>query len=154
MRLARGSEKFSWSDRLRWDDRNKDVQIDSGYVGIQRLIADSRLVVYSYDSTGLLESLALNMPTMCFWRGGLDHLLPVAKPYYELLRDVGIIMDTPEQAASKVAEHWDQIGEWWENDTLQAARRSFCEQYAKTVKTPVKTLRQLLTAHSPAASSR
>ena len=154
VRLARGSEKFSWSDRLRWDDRNKDVQIDSGYVGIHRLIADSRLVVYSYDSTGLLESLALNMPTMCFWRGGLDHLLPVAKPYYELLRDVGIIMDTPQQAASKVTEHWDQIGEWWENDALQTARRSFCEQYAKTVKTPVRTLKRLLTAHSQVASSR
>ena len=154
VRLARGSEKFSWSDRLRWKDRSKDVQIDSGSVGIHRLIADSRLVVYSYDSTGLLESLALNMPTMCFWRGGLDHLLPVAKPYYELLRDVGIIMDTPQQAASKVTEHWDQIGKWWENDALQAARREFCEQYAKTVKTPVRTLKRLLTAHSLVASSR
>ena len=148
VRLHPGSESFAWSDRRRWQDRKPEVRIDFGAVKIERLIRRSRLVVFAYDSTGLLESLALNRPTMCFWRGGLDHLLPEAKTYYELLRNVGILWDTPEEAAAKVAACWDDIEEWWENGELQSAREMFCAQYARTVKNPVKTLKQLLTAHT------
>ncbi len=147
-------KKREWSDKQRWKDRSPHTQIESGVANIRELIAQSRLVVHSYDSTGMLETLALNIPTMCFWQGGLDHLLPSAKPYYELLRSAGILLDTPEQAAKFVSSNWNSMAEWWENPKTQHARKAFCQQYARTDKTPVFTLRRLLTKMEAEHSSK
>jgi putative transferase (TIGR04331 family) len=112
------------------------------------LVDDSRLVVHSYDSTGILETLALNIPTMCFWHGGLDHLLASAKPYYEHLRAVGILLDTPEQAAEMVVSRWSDVSQWWESGAVQQARRAFCDRFARTVPRPVRTAKTMLDAAS------
>jgi len=146
VRLHGEWRKHRWSDETRWNDRWPLIRIEPGSSHLQQLISKSRLVVHSYDSTGILETLALNIPTMCFWYGGLNHILDSAKPYYELLRDAGILADTPDQAAKNVELHWDNIGEWWGNEKVQNARRLFCERYARVEKRPVRTLKRLLTA--------
>jgi len=134
-----------WSDDKRWSDRMPSVHLETGKAPIQKLMAKSRLIVHSYDSTGILECLASNIPTLCFWNGGLDHLLPSAKPYYELLRGAGILADSPEYAAQLVAQYWNDIDGWWESEQVQNARRLFCEQYARIEKHPLRTMKRLLT---------
>jgi len=138
---------FHWFDEQRWKDFNPHTRLETGTVDIRKLIEQSRLIVHSYDSTGILETLSQNIPTLCFWHGGLDHLLPSAKPYYELLRSAGILADTPEQAAKLVALHWNSIDEWWLSNKVQDARMEFCEHFARTVKNPVRTLKHLLTTY-------
>ncbi|MDB0065557.1 LIC12162 family protein [Oceanospirillaceae bacterium] len=136
--------KTRWSDEKRWSDHKLSLQMDLGFEPVKKAIGKNRLVVHAYDSTGILEGLTSNIPTMCFWNGGLDHLLPVAKPYYELLRDVGILLDSPESAAHDVAKHWDDIDGWWGSEKVQRARVMFCEQYARVEKQPAKALSRML----------
>ena len=133
---------------LRWRDRCPHTKIELGIINIGKLIKKNRLVVHSYDSTGLLETLSLNIPTMCFWRDGLNHLLPSAKPYYELLADAGILFFSPEETAKSIALHWDDISGWWESEKVQDAIQVFCQQYARTVAHPVRELKNLLKANS------
>lgn len=154
VRLHHAYKNFRWSDEQRWKDRSPFTKIETGSVPLKQLIAQSRLVVHSYNSSGILENLALNIPTMCFWHGGLDHLLPSAKPYYELLRGANILADTPEQAAEFIALHWNNIGEWWESPKVQDARRTFCDQYARTEKRPIRALKRLLTTYANQGSSK
>jgi putative transferase (TIGR04331 family) len=144
VRLHSVWRKFRWFEDLRWNDRCPSVRIETGAANIQTLISKSRLVVQSYDSTGILETLASNIPIVCFWYGGLNHVLPNAKPYYELLRGAGILADSPEHAALLVAQYWDNIDGWWKSEQVQNARRLFCEQYARNEKHPVRTMKQLL----------
>lgn len=136
----------AWSDEQRWKDRMPSISVEASVTPIRELISQSRLVIYAYDSTGILETLALNIPTMCFWREGLDHLLPSAKPYYELLREAGILCDTPEQAAKHVAQIWDHVEDWWWSEKVQDARAAFCERYARVEKHPVRKLTELFTS--------
>jgi len=145
VRLHSEWHDMRWSEDLRWKDRIPTVYLETGKAPIQKLISRSRLVVHSYDSTGILEGLALNIPTLCFWNGGLDHLLPTAKPYYELLREAGILADSPEHAAQLVTKYWDHIDDWWEDGQVQSARRLFCAQYSRVEKHPIRTLKRLLT---------
>lgn len=145
VRLHAEYKTREWSDEQRWKDRSPYTQLETGATNIRELIAQSRLVIHSYDSTGMLETLALNIPTMCFWHGGLAHLLTDAKPYYELLKDAGILVDTPEQAAEFVSSNWNGLTEWWGSPKTQHARDAFCQQYARTKNAPVLTLRRLLT---------
>jgi putative transferase (TIGR04331 family) len=144
VRLHSGHRTTLWSDERRWKDRRPDTHIDLGTTAMEELIAQSRLVVHSYDSTGILETLAMNIPTLCFWNGGFTHLLPTAKPYYDLLEGAGIYLNTPEQAAEHVALHWDDIREWWESEKVQTARVTFCDQYARTAAKPIQQLKRLL----------
>jgi len=135
------------SDQQIWRDRYPHARIEIGVAPIRTLIQNSRLIVHSYDSTGILETLALNIPTMCFWRDGLDHLLPEAKPYYKLLRDVGIFTDNPVHAAELIAVYWDNIDAWWLSQKVQDARKVFCARFSREVDNPVWTMKQLLTVH-------
>jgi putative transferase (TIGR04331 family) len=154
VRLHAEHRRHGWCEVERWRRRQPEVALDEGTTPISALISKSRLVVHSYDSTGILETLSLNIPTVCFWNGGLAHLRDCAIPFYELLAAAGIFHDTPQSAAEKVAAVWNDVGAWWRSEVVQRSRQSFCEQYARTQPRPVRTLSRLLLAHSSSVARR
>ena len=147
VRLHSAHKKLRFFEEQRWNDSSPHTKLEGAGQNIKQSISQNRLIVYSYDSTGILEGLALNIPIICFWRNGLDHLLPRARPFYELLHNVGILFYTPEAAAEFISSHWDGISEWWESEKVQDARQIFCEQYAKTTDKPVQKMKNILTAN-------
>jgi len=144
VRLAAGHRRSPWCDANRWRRRAPQIALDDGSAPIATLISKSRVVIYSYDSTGILETLSLNSPTLCFWSGGLAHLRDSAVPYYELLASAGILHETPQSAARKLAAVWDDVGGWWSSEAVQRSRREFTEQYARSDARPVRSLKRLL----------
>ncbi len=147
VRLHSAYKQFNWGDEERWDERCPEIRIEKGAVPIKKLLRQSRLTIYSYDSTGMLECLALNIPIMCFWHDGMNDMIPSAKPYYELLRSVGIFHETPEQAAAMVTSHIGNVSKRWGSPKVQSARKIFCAQYSRTEERPIRQLKHLLTAH-------
>ena len=133
-----------WGEKKRWLDFNSSLIIDDGKSSIAKLIQKSRLVIYSYDSTGILEALALNIPTTAFWYPLLEELLPEAVIYYRLLIKAGILFESPEELAAHISRYWNNIDEWWMSQDVQNARVAFCNKYAKAVKNPVGTLLDIL----------
>ncbi len=127
-------------------DLDKTIKLDMGSSIISKLIAQSRLIVHSYDSTGILETLAQNIPTLAFWQNGFDHLRDSAKPYYQLLVNVGIVHLKPESAAAKVCEIWDDVEGWWAQSAVQEARKQFCDRYARVSQNPVNELKKILSS--------
>ena len=144
VRLHGSHRKFEWADAQRWQEHDPDIIIDTGVNLIGRQIEKSRLIVYAYDSTGILECLSLNIPVLCFWRGGLSHLSEEAQTHYRRLIDAGILLSGPKAAARRVAEIWDNIDSWWSSREVQAARAAFCEQFARSSERPVRDLKTLL----------
>ncbi len=136
-------QKKDWCEESRWNDFDPNIKIDNGVKKINNLISQSRLIVYSYDSTGMLETLSDNIPTIAFW-GEEQPLLDSAKPYYQLLADVGIIHFSAISAAEKINEIWDNVENWWDQGKLQKAREKFCKRYAKKSQNPVVELKQIL----------
>lgn len=148
IRLHSAWQRMRWFEDKRWVDRFPKVNLEKGNSSIWALIKRNRLVVHSYDSTGILETLSLNIPTICFWHGGLTHLTPKAKPFYNLLRNVGILADSPKQAAKFIALHWDNIDGWWKSESVQSVRKIFCEQYAQVEKKSLRDLKLALTSQA------
>lgn len=153
IRLHSEYRKKVWNEPERWRRRQPHVRLDDGIAAISELISHSRLVVHSYDSTGILENLALDVPTVCFWRGGTDHLRASAVANYRLLEQAGILHYTPESAANKVAQVWVDIDKWWAGRKVQDARRAFCHEYARTIDAPITTLARLLLEIRPASGT-
>ena len=148
IRLHSSSKKLKWCEESRWQEVDKSLKIDQGDIPIGKLISNSRIVVHSYDSTGFLETLSQNIPSLAFWQNGLDHLRDNAVNYYQLLIDVGILHLTPISIAQKVNEVWDSVDDWWGQKELQDARSIFCEKYARQSARPLHELKEILTKQS------
>ena len=144
IRLHAAYRYQKWGEVERWHEFDPDIKVDGGGFAIGKLISRSRLIVHSYDSTGILETLAQNIPTLAFWQNDLDHLRESAKPYYQLLVDAGIVHLTSESVAAKVNEVWEDVQGWWTQSAVQEARMIFCDRYARVSASPVSELKQLL----------
>ena len=141
IRLKADRRFYNWNEDARWQEFDPALKIDKGDAPITDLIARSRLVVHSYDSTGILETMSQNIPTLAFWQDGLDHIRDSAKPYYQILVDVGIVHLSPESVAQKVNEVWDEVEYWWAQTAVQVARKQFCDRYARTSENPVREIK-------------
>jgi putative transferase (TIGR04331 family) len=144
IRLHSSYRHFSWNEISRWFDFDSSLKIDHGNTNIVRSIKSSRLTVFSYDSTGILELLSLNVPMMAFWQNGFEHLRDDACQHYKLLVDVGIVHFSAESVSKKINEIWSDIDTWWNSDQVQLARKDFCNVYAKNSTSPIAELIQIL----------
>jgi len=144
IRLHNEHQQFRWSEKKRWLDFDSSLKLDTGELNIRQLISKNRLVVHSYDSTGLLETLSQNIPTLAFWQNNLDHLEDNVIPHYQTLVDVGIVHLSAESIANKVNEIWLDVDGWWGQSDIQKVRKQFCKLYAKTSNNPVFELKKIL----------
>lgn len=123
---------------------NSKLIIDHKKNNFKKLISKSRLVVFAYDSTGILELLTLNIPILAFWQNEYDYLIDEAKPFYTELVKAGVFHFSPITAAVKVNQIWNNVDNWWSSTLVQEARLNFCSNYSKFCNKPVTTLKKLL----------
>ena len=89
-----------------------------------------KIVVIDHPYTSFLESLTINVPTVLFWDHDIFLMRPEAEPYFQLLRNAGILYKDPVRAAEKVNGIFDNPKEWWHSNTVQNARKEFCDKFA------------------------
>jgi putative transferase (TIGR04331 family) len=94
------------------------------------LMKKARITVVDYPGTSFLEALVINVPTVLYWDHDIFLMRPEAEPYFQLLRDAGILYKDPISAAKKVNEIFDNPMEWWCSNTVQKARKVFCDRFA------------------------
>jgi len=143
-RLHHGSNDLGSSDKELWEAHSGHVKIDIGATPMNKLLSKSRFVVITYDSSAILEILKFDIPIICFWRGGFNHLLPDAIPYYELLSAVGIIHDNFESAAKHIVTYWGDPDLWWQSKEVQIAKQKFCNKYSRSIDKPILNLIRIL----------
>jgi len=95
-----------------------------------RSFKGSRVVVINHRSTTLLETLASDHPTILFWSPDLYEIRGDAEPFFELLRDAGVLHFTPEGAAKHLMDVYATIEDWWQSTDTQRARQTFVNRYA------------------------
>jgi putative transferase (TIGR04331 family) len=141
IRLHRSIKFYEYE---RWFDFDPFLKLDNGVVNIQKLVSKSRLIVHSYNSTGLLETLSQNIPTLAFWQNGLDIIENKDIQNFQALVDLGIVHLSAKSAANKVNDIWNDVESWWNQSCIQKGRKKFCELYAKTSSNPVGELKKIL----------
>lgn len=136
---------LGYCEDKRWFDKFPSVNVDLGLCILESLIRKSRLFVYTYNSTGYLETFARNIPTIIFWNPNQWPLRNSAVHHFELLKEAGIFFENPEEAAAKIVEIWDDVQGWWDQSEIQEARHHFCQQFARMPDKPIRILRKALT---------
>ena len=146
IRLHSWSSRLQWCDKSRWRDYDRSLQIDDGVQKFSNLISKCRLVVYTTDTTGIIELINSSIPMLAFWDGGLDHLRESAKPFYSSLMDAEILFTCPHAASAKVNSIWEDPQLWWESDNVVAAREFFASNYARESNFPSYDLAKILSS--------
>ncbi len=113
------------------------TQFDFGNRSLKPLIDKSKLVVYAYDSTGILECLARNIPTLGIWSADIDYLMPWVKPLYEEMFAAEIFFCDSTKLAEKINEVWADVDSWWSSPKIQHIRQDFCNNLARSSSSPV-----------------
>jgi len=142
--LRLGRTDYGWNQADRWKESMPEVQIDDGLQDIKLRIKKSRLYISTYNATTFLESLSWNIPTIIYWNKEHWELNDQAKPYFELLENAGIFHPTPQSAAKKMINIWDDVDHWWHSSEVQKVREIFVNRYSKMPSEPQKLIEEVL----------
>ena len=118
-----------WGQAHRWRLNNPKIRLDLGEANILDLLCKARIAVFTYNQTGYLESMTLNVPTVLFWDSNKSPIRNSAKFYFKELQRVGIYHTNPKSAALHIANVWDDVDAWWGSEEVQDVIASFKKQY-------------------------
>lgn len=92
--------------------------------------AESWVVVHNYLGTSWLETLAMDIPTVCFFDPDIYVFRAEAEPYISAMEKAGILFRSGADAGRFVAGLQNDPEGWWKRGEVQNARRAFVEHYA------------------------
>jgi putative transferase (TIGR04331 family) len=116
---------YGWNVRKRFTDAGVEIDekpMDDG---------NYQLHVCNYLGTSWLETIAANLPTICFYNPEIYKFGDSARPYISNLEKVGILHQSPQSAADKVMEVSENPKKWWQSDDLQSTVSNFRQKYAR-----------------------
>lgn len=90
----------------------------------------ARLVIHNYLGTSWLETLAMNIPTVCFYDPLMYQPRAAAQPFVDALARVGVIHYSGKDAAKFVNSLHGDPSAWWRSAEVQEAREAFVARYA------------------------
>lgn len=133
-----------WYQADRWKNAFPSVRVDKGTKKMDALVESSRLMVYTYNSTGFLEAFVSNVPCIMFWDPVMSRVRPEAVHDFDELKRVGILHDTPQSAATHVDAIWKDVLAWWNSSAVQAVLQKFVQIYCKQSPTIDDEIREAL----------
>jgi len=89
------------------------------YENYKNVIEQSKIVCFCYDSTGFLENLNGQIPSVCFYPNILNHLNEDCKSYYQDLKNAKIIFDDEKELIAHLQNIWPNVDLWWKSEEVQ-----------------------------------
>jgi len=104
--------------------------IDNEKIKIIKKFSQSKCIIHTYDSTGILESFLMNVPTLCTWE---NFTLNIRKEYHKLYEDLknhSIFFDNPSDLSKFINLNWNNIEKWWLDKNVQKVKNRFLEKFS------------------------
>ena len=116
---------FGWNVRDRFSQAGAMVpekSTRSEYYGLH---------VNNHIGTAWLETMAVNLPTICFYDPNKYLFRDTCQPYIDKLISVGILHESVDSAVDKILQVQENPQGWWLEDEVQEIRNAFVERYAR-----------------------
>jgi len=144
IRLPGLSKNLNFNEIDKWKRINKYINIDDFSCPIKKAISNSKIVVFSYFSTGFLECMCQNVPTIGFWNEPLYNVLKNSKNDLKKLMDVNIVHGNYKSASLHLNSIGASVEDWWNSERVQQARFIFIKKYASLEKNPINFLKNII----------
>jgi putative transferase (TIGR04331 family) len=115
--------------------------LEFGEINYRSLIKKSRLVCFNYDSTGFLENLHYNVPSVCIWDNTFNHINNNFMKKYEILLDARILFDNEKELKKHLIKIWDNVESWWNAKATQSSLLEFNKNF--NIKGEFKDLKKI-----------
>ena len=92
--------------------KNKGIKIDSGQKSFLSSVANTKIVIHQANSTGFLETLFFNIPTILILNKKIERQRKIADYYFKQFAKHNIIFFNPKDAANFLNNNFLNINEW------------------------------------------
>lgn len=130
VRLQKGELGGRQAERLR--AAFPEIKVDRGERPFRERLRQCRLAVFDHPGTSWLESAALEVPSLFFWRPEDWAMRSCAEPVFERLRKVKALFDSPAEAAASLALREAALAGWSRAPEVIDAFDRLRSQFAKS----------------------
>lgn len=103
-----------------------NVKIDNGITSIKKLLNISKLVVFNYDSTGILENYISGIPSiMLINKNYLNYINKEFLNKYKTLEKNNLLFYDHLELSKHISKIWPNVDKWWNSKQIQTAIKFF-----------------------------
>lgn len=119
-----------------WNDRDYLQSLGYKFPNVNRkqslisIMKKSRIVIFTYNSTALLEALALDIPFCAFWDTSIWGFRPNAARDLDAMQKVGLFHNS-EESLVKFVEELSDVRAWWYSADVELAKAKYKSIYAR-----------------------
>jgi len=124
--------EMGWDERKRLADAFPNLKTYQGPQPLEKQLRKSRLAILFLNSTVFLQTIAINFPTILCFNPVRSPLVVSAEPYFNELRRVKILHESPESAATWINSIYKNPSSWWASAETQKVRKQFCNEFVRT----------------------
>ncbi|MBI1388539.1 MAG: hypothetical protein GC154_08835 [bacterium] len=122
-------DDYGWGMTEKLRNAAPGAKYDEG-ANVFRRYTESELVVHNYLGTSWLETMAMNIPTVCFYDASVYQFRDEVSSIIDKLESVGIVHRSGLSASRFVNDIRGNIKNWWNGADVQRARIEFTDKYA------------------------
>ena len=102
-----------------------------------------KVYVDTVNSTGYLETLNLNLPTILIFDEHICRIRQSAQKEFLSLEKAKILFKDAKAAAKFINENYEKIDDWWFSKKVQLAVKNFTNKFARSTNNPYIFLEKL-----------
>ena len=136
-------QDYGWEITTELESAFEWVNIEKRSANHRKLLLQSKICVFPFITTGYLQALAADIPTVIFVDRGFSEFREDAVPLFKRLQNVGILHLSGKSAAEHVELVTDDVFDWWKSVEVVEARQQFLEAYGRTSKQWVKEWKEI-----------
>lgn len=131
-------------ENLNWEIKHLDyLSLETKKKSFKKIVNSRKLIVFAYDSTGMLEMGVEGTPFFLFASQGLGHVKPKYLENYELLRKNEMLSVDPYDAAKMIKNFLENDSSKFIKEKSQAAKK-FTEGIAFKSKSRIRKIRAVI----------
>ena len=130
IRLYTTSYENTWKQAENFKINYPTLELDGQTKPLKKLVKQSKLIIYSYFSTGFYETMTANFPVVMLM-DDKAHLLNLDfKIFYEELFNQKIIFKSTKELCRHINKNYLDIENWWLDEKTQQARKNFVKNHS------------------------
>jgi len=134
---------YNFDTKSRWLNEFPDIKINQSK-NFDKYKNNAKLFIFNHESTGFLQLVNINYPTLLVLRNFDFQIDDQYKKYYKYLIDSNILHLNNESLTRHLNEIWQNVDGWWNSNYTQNNLKKFTEKFARHSDSSVEDLKKIL----------
>ena len=127
IRLQSDWTHHNFNDFQRWSNIIGKDAIDIGLERLDKSYKKYGLLIFTYESSGFLQALSGNFPTIAIWKDVLAFASTEVNEHYYRMLEVGLIYENYSDLAKFLNS--TNIKLWWSSEKVQTVKNEFIKEF-------------------------